>query len=309
MSPLPKLKTTREQLWGILHHGKGRTGHAYEFLLVILLLLSLAILPLEFLPQLASFYNILVIVEVVTTSIFTVEYALHIYAAPTRVHYIFSFYGLVDLFSILPFYTGLFGTQYIRALRLIRLLRFGEIEAAAGEEDAGVMEQDVGIAEGEQIEYVVTRHPIFLAIGSIPSLIAITFVLVIILIFPDPIGISFAASLFLFALIYLWKTWLDFSYDVFYVTSRRLIFQNQYLLGRSVNQVNYNAITNVKPYYPSIISYIFRYGSLIIETPAAEPGHIELTTVRNHEKAAHIIMQKCFNTKRDHEGPLPSGPA
>lgn len=282
----------RIQMWMILHHGHGHTGHAYNFLLILFILLSLGILPLEFLPALSPYHGILTTIEVLTTACFTVDYALHLYAAPRRWRYVFSFFGIVDLFSILPFYLGFFGTQYLRALRLVRLLRIGEIEAAAGEDEHETMQEQIGLVSGERVEYVVTRHPVLLFLSCIPSLLATTAALAILFTFPgDPIGIAVAVTLFLFALVFLWKGWLDFGYDVIYVTTHRLIFVNQHILGRSINQVHYHSITNVKPSYPSVFSFLLRYGTIVVDTPAAETGHIELTTVRDHEKAAHIIMQ------------------
>ena len=290
----------RKQLWQVLKHGRGHTGHAYNFLLVLLILLSLAILPLELISSFSRFHFALNIIEIVTTSIFTVEYCLHVWAAPKRLRYIFSFFGIIDLLSILPFYVGIIGTQYVKAFRLIRLARIGEIDAAAAEDEEAVMQEGIGITADEKVEYIVTHHPIFLFIGCLPPVIATTVALMVLFLAPPgPVAISASVTLFLFALLFLWKAWLDFSYDVIFVTSDRLIWQNQHILGRSVNQMNFHAITNVRPFYPSLLSYILRYGSLIIETSAgADPGRIAYNIVRDHEKAAHKIMHKCFKVQK-----------
>ncbi len=292
----------RKQLWNVMHHGRGHTGHAFNFILVLFILISLAILPLEFLPTFSRFHGALSIIEIITTSVFTLEYCLRIYAAPARLRYAFSAFGIIDLLSILPFYLGFLGTQYLRALRLIRLLRLGEIEAAAAEDEEQVMEEGIGLISGEEnVEYIVTHHAIFLLFGCLPPIIATTAALVLLFLLPPgPIGLTVSITLFLFALLFLWKAWLDFSYDVIFITSQRMIFQNQHILGRSINQVNYRAITNVKPYYPGIVSYLIGYGSLVIETAAGDqPGRMELHVVRDHEKAAHHIMHKCFGTDKE----------
>jgi len=209
----------RRNLWAILHHGYGLTGHAYEFASVVLILVSLAILPLEFMRSLVRYHNALLIIEIITTSLFTIDYALRIYAAPSRLRYIFSFYGLVDILSIAPFYLGFLGTQYVRVFRLLRLLRLGEMEAAAAEDEQSTMEQAVGLIDGEKVEYVVSRHPVYLFIGCIPPLFALSAALILLLTLQSgAITISIVTSLLLFAAIFLWKTWLDFSYDVIYVT-------------------------------------------------------------------------------------------
>ena len=296
-----KHQRLRGQLWSILHDGKGMSGHAFHLALVILIIVSLALIPLEFISQLHAYHDTLLTIEIFTAACFTMEYVLRIYAAPNRWKFVFSFYGLIDLLSIAPFYLGFLGTQYLRSMRLmnvIRVLKIGEMEAAAAEEETETTERGMGLLAGENVEYIVSRHPLFLIVGCIPPVVA-TMIAIITLIMTDqnPVAITVATCLFLLALLFLWKAWLDFSYDVIYVTNRRLILQNQYMLGRSINQVNYQAITNVKPYYTSWMGYVMGYGNIVIETMAAEPGHIELHTVRHHERAAHKIMEHCFQAE------------
>jgi hypothetical protein len=298
LHPRYKHEELRPKLWEILHDGKGMSGHAFHLMLILLIIISLALLPLEFIPQLHEFHDALAAIEVFTAVLFTMEYALRVYAAPDRLRFIFSFYGLVDLFSIAPFYLGILGTQYVRALRILRIIRvlkLGEMEAAAAEDKEETTRKGVGLIKDEKVEYIVTHHPLFLIGGCIPPLVATSVgIAILILAGEHPVTVSVASCLFLFALVFLWKAWLDFSYDVIFVSNRRLIMQNQYILGRTVNQVNYHAITNVKPYYTNPFGYFFRFGSIVIETMAAEPGHIELHMVRHHEKAANVIMEKCF---------------
>lgn len=294
-----KNEAFRKQLFDVLHENRGGLGHAFAFVLIVLILLSIALLPMELLEQFRAYHNTILIIEGILTGLFTVEYILRVYSAPKRWRYVFSIFGIIDLLAVLPFYFGLIGLQSLRAVRIIRLLRIGHIHAAASSEKDDVMEYSVGLIHGEEkVEYIVTHHAMFLFLGSLPSLIALTFSFGMLLIFPiTAITAALGVTMLVFALILLWKAWLDYSYDVIYITTRRLLFQNQHLLGRSVNQVNYHAITNVKPAYTGILSYLFGYGSIMIETAADQLGHFGLEMVRGHEKAAHLIMQKCFVAK------------
>lgn len=63
--------------------------------------------------------------EICVITIFTIEYIYRVYSAQKSIRYIFSFYGLIDLLAILPFYL----TQGIdlRVLRLMRLLRLARL--------------------------------------------------------------------------------------------------------------------------------------------------------------------------------------
>jgi hypothetical protein len=295
----PPVHSLRTRLWDILGEGKGTLGRMYKTLLVTFIIVSMALLPLEFIAALAEYHDTLLVIEIITTIAFTLDYMLHIYAAPKRIKYIFSFYGVIDLLSILPFFLGFLGTQYVRIFRitrLVRLARIGEIKGASVEDNTRLSSR-LHLHEHETIDYVVTMHPIYLILGCFLPAISSSIAIGILLFFENnPIVIALSGCLFLFALMFAWKTWLDYRYDVIYVTSHRLIWQNQYLLGRSINQVNYHSITNVKPYFGSFLGYVLRYGSIKIETNAAETGHTELHMVREHEKAAYLIMQRTFQT-------------
>ena len=67
--------------------------------------------------------------EYLALSFFTVDYLANLYFAENRVKYFFSFWGLVDLVSILPSYlmmmnlTALQGAKVFRLLRVVRVLR------------------------------------------------------------------------------------------------------------------------------------------------------------------------------------------
>jgi hypothetical protein len=291
--------TTREQFWNVLQHGHGRAGRWFTCLLIVAILVSISILPLEFLPALSAYRDTLLLIEVILTALFTVEYAARLYAAPRRLRYAFSFFGIVDFFSIAPFYVGLLGTQYLRVLRLARLLRLlkiARIEAADAAMDRCATGFEVKLLPGECVDLVVTKHPILILIGLVPPLLATTVSLSVLLAFSfHPVALAVAVTLLLFAALFLYKAWLDYRFDVIYITSHRLIFQNRHLLGTTKNEVDYRAITNIKPTYVGIVSYLLGYGSLIIETPASDVGRIEHTMVRRHEEAAHMISKRSFS--------------
>ena len=65
------------------------------------------------------------IIELVTVIIFTIEYILRFYTANKKIDYFLSFYGIVDLIAILPFYLTL-GID-LRSIRVIRLLRLTKL--------------------------------------------------------------------------------------------------------------------------------------------------------------------------------------
>lgn len=55
--------------------------------------------------------------------IFAAEYVLRFWSAENKLKYIFSFYGIIDLMAILPFFLGAVDISFIRLLRWFRILR------------------------------------------------------------------------------------------------------------------------------------------------------------------------------------------
>jgi voltage-gated potassium channel len=104
---------------GNLYFGK------WELVLQFLILVSLLCFAFETLPGLTNQQRILLErIETITMSIFALEYLARIALSKPRLRYAFSFFGLVDLISILPFFIGLsVDFRAIRALRMLRLFR------------------------------------------------------------------------------------------------------------------------------------------------------------------------------------------
>ncbi|MDF1823373.1 MAG: ion transporter [Verrucomicrobiales bacterium] len=97
----------------------------WDFFIQALIVLSLIAFALETLPGLSERErSVLSVFETVTVSIFTVEYLIRLWLGSPRFSYAFSFFGIVDLLAILPFYlsTGL-DLRAVRAFRLLRLFR------------------------------------------------------------------------------------------------------------------------------------------------------------------------------------------
>ncbi|NNF34239.1 MAG: ion transporter [Saprospiraceae bacterium] len=119
----------RDRLHEIIFEADTRLGKQFDILLLVLILASVVAVMLETIPSAqANFGDLLYTLEWIFTIFFTVEYALRIYVVRKPSKYIFSFFGIVDLLSIIPTYISIFvaGTQsllIIRALRLLRVFR------------------------------------------------------------------------------------------------------------------------------------------------------------------------------------------
>ena len=115
---MPTLKQVVEQSNTLL-------GRAFDLSIQCLIVLSLIAFSIETLPGLSESVRLwLWVFEIFSVIIFTIEYALRTYVAVPRRAYILSFFGIVDMMAILPFYIGIgIDLRSIRALRLLRLFR------------------------------------------------------------------------------------------------------------------------------------------------------------------------------------------
>ncbi|MEX2113136.1 MAG: ion transporter [Pirellulales bacterium] len=100
-------------------------GKAFNLVLQALIFVSLISFCIDTLPDLSQQTRFwLNVTEVITVSIFTIEYALRILVADNRLRFVTSAYGLIDLIAILPFYvaTGI-DLRTVRVLRIFRVFR------------------------------------------------------------------------------------------------------------------------------------------------------------------------------------------
>lgn len=120
-----KLKNTIEK-------NDTKAGRRFDIFIQGLIIFSLITFSLETLPDLEQVqYQILYYIEAITVFIFTIEYLLRIWVATKPLKYVFSFFGMIDLLAILPFYLpkhidlrGIRIFRMIRILRMIKLVRY-----------------------------------------------------------------------------------------------------------------------------------------------------------------------------------------
>lgn len=119
----------KEKLQRIVIHSDTTAGRRFDIFIQSLIVISLIGFSLETLNTLSpDIQSFLYQLEVVTVTLFTIEYILRVWLSPKRIQYMFSFYGLVDLLAILPFYLSMgMDLRSLRVLRLMRLFRILKI--------------------------------------------------------------------------------------------------------------------------------------------------------------------------------------
>lgn len=114
----------------------------FDVVITIAIIVNIAIIFLLTFDQALPYEGMLKGIEFVTIIIFTIEYILRVWTAnylypdkrniSATLSFIFSFYGLIDLLSILPYFLPAFtlsGAVAFRMLRVIRILRLFQINA------------------------------------------------------------------------------------------------------------------------------------------------------------------------------------
>ena len=118
-------------------------NQAYDVISTVALIVNLAVMILNTFDTLAErFGDLFMIIEQITVFFFAVDYVLRVYTAKylypetsegkATLRYIFSFAGIIDLLSFLPFYLPVFfpaGASVFRMFRVARIMRLFRINA------------------------------------------------------------------------------------------------------------------------------------------------------------------------------------
>lgn len=123
---IPERTKWKRSVYQVIFKSDTKNGKAFDLILLFLILLSTFIVMMESVSNFdAKLHSLFVILEIIITVIFTVEYALRIITLRNKKAYIFSFFGIIDFLAILPFYLSLFFpiTKYFLILRMLRMLR------------------------------------------------------------------------------------------------------------------------------------------------------------------------------------------
>ena len=133
-------KKIQRRVHEILEPGRAqdRTSQIVDILLASLVIINVVAITLESVTSIfGRFSSLFYVIEVSSVCIFSTEYLLRLWSSVAisedkhtsrirhpRLAYVFSFSGLIDLVSILPFYLqALFPGLDLRVLRTLRLLR------------------------------------------------------------------------------------------------------------------------------------------------------------------------------------------
>jgi voltage-gated potassium channel len=116
----------RQRLHAVVFESDTAAGRAFDITVIVAILLSVVVVVLDSMSEIrAAWRPWLDGAEWVFTALFTAEYLARLIGVRRQLLYAVSFYGVIDLLSVLPSYLAFFvpGAQLLIAVRVLRLLR------------------------------------------------------------------------------------------------------------------------------------------------------------------------------------------
>lgn len=116
----------RRKLHEIIFEADTPLGKAFDVVLICAIVLSVVVVVLDSVNSIQEqFGAVLFAAEWFFTILFSIEYTLRLISVRHPLRYARSFFGVIDILSILPTYLSLFvpGAHYLLTVRILRLLR------------------------------------------------------------------------------------------------------------------------------------------------------------------------------------------
>ena len=165
----------KKKLYDIIFKANTPVSRAFDIGLLIAILLSVGIVLIESVEQYSQNYaRLFIYAEWAFTFLFTAEYIIRIIISPKKRKYIFSFFGIIDLLSILPAYislvfTGIHSLIILRSFRLLRVFRIFKLARFIGE--ASQLRKALSACRPKIIVFLVTVGIIVVIMGTIMYLV------------------------------------------------------------------------------------------------------------------------------------------
>ena len=123
---IPGNQLWKRFLFRIIYRADTKLGKLFDIILLLLILASTFIIMMESVPKLdKKFHTTFIICEWIISVFFTLEYCLRIAVLKNKKCYLFSFFGVIDFLSLIPFFLSFFFpiTKYFLIFRMLRMLR------------------------------------------------------------------------------------------------------------------------------------------------------------------------------------------
>ena len=151
-----------------LDNHSSREFKVTQGLLSVATVVSIITIILETVYSFARFETFFLTVEWICVLLFTLEYIARITISSRKLRYVFGFWGIIDLVTILPTFLGLGNWTFLKTFRVLRILRLLRILRIA--KISRIYLQTHDISKGEQeidhINFVIYFLALFSGIIS-----------------------------------------------------------------------------------------------------------------------------------------------
>ncbi len=165
----------QHKLHEVIFEADTPAGKRFDVALLWVILISVIAVMLESVADIrAEWGHELVIVEWTCTILFTIEYVARLLSVKKPLRYVFSFFGIVDLVSILPTYLGFFlhGSGSLIVVRILRLLRvFRVLKLIGFLEEARVLNKALKSSRRKIAIFLLTVVALVVIMGTIMYII------------------------------------------------------------------------------------------------------------------------------------------
>lgn len=167
----PESPKWRARMHEVIFEADTPFGKAFDVLLIASILGSVLAVMLDSVASVNAHYGgILSGLEWFFTLLFSVEYVLRLISVGKPLRYATSFFGVVDLLSILPTYLSLFfpGTHYFLVIRLLRVLRvFRVLKLTQYMSEAQLLLQALRASRRKILVFLFTVMTLVVILGSL----------------------------------------------------------------------------------------------------------------------------------------------
>lgn len=163
---MKKLASLKRRVHKALSDPDSKYFFVISDILAFFTIVSIVSIVLETVPSLSPYKTIFSIVEWTTVAVFTAEYLARVFVVVDKNKYVFSWFGAVDLISIVPSYLGLANLTFLKSARTIRLLRLLRLLRIARMRNVNAKDLD------ERMSYYTINILIFL-VTLVGSMLAI----------------------------------------------------------------------------------------------------------------------------------------
>lgn len=121
-----RIEVIKHSLYKIIYQANTPAGKLFDLVLIVSILVSVLAIILDSVAEINQHYGkLFFLIDWFFTFLFSLEYLLRIFCIHKPWKYIFSFFGLIDLMSIVPSYASLLfpGSHYLQVIRILRVLR------------------------------------------------------------------------------------------------------------------------------------------------------------------------------------------